>query len=272
MEQLLPSTCNQARHSILTAGSERVTNLVSEQYYTKKFLGKYSLCYLRENMATTTPNSLYRSTFSLTSLVLGAGAIGALPFFSNWTNNWICSGAAIESLLLFFGPPLQADVPSWVFALGLNAIYAVASTSWLLRISFASTCWLLIIATSIAQYAAISRFTRGRLRRLLHQVHFHQDKVAFFDFPVLIIDSEMSGFVAVHGVTVSLLTLSVEFHSIDLSMYTIRTLCYTSLSESNTPRFEHRPRPRDSRSHGLCGGQTVSFNQDWRDLCRSQMS
>jgi hypothetical protein len=141
----------------------------------------------------------------------------------------------------------------------LNAIYAVASTSWLLRISYASTCWLLVIATAIAQYAAISSFTRGRLRQLLRQVHFHQDKVAFFDFPVLIIDSEMTGFVAVHGVTVSLLTLSVEFHSIDLSMYTSRMLCHTFLSESNTPRLEHRPRPRDSRSHRLCGGQAVSF-------------
>jgi len=179
-------------------------------------------------MATTTPNSLYRSTFSLTKLVLGAGAVGALPFISNWTNNWICSGSAIESLLLLFGPPLQADVPSWAFVLGLNAIYAVASTSWLLRIFFTSICWLSVVATSITQYAAISSFTRGRLRRLLRQVHFHQDKLAFFDFPVLIIDDEISGFVAVHGVTISLLTLSVEFHSIDLSMYTSRTLRYTS--------------------------------------------
>jgi hypothetical protein len=181
-------------------------------------------------MATTTPNSLYRSTFSLTWLVLGAGAIGTLPFISDWANTWICSGSAIESLLLLFGPPLQADVPSWVFVLGLNAIYAVASTSWLLRIFFASTCWLFVVATSVAQYAAISSFTRGRLRRLLRQVHFYQDKVAFFNFPVLIIDSEMSGFVAVHGVTVSLSTLSVEFHSIDLSMYASRELCYVTIA------------------------------------------
>jgi hypothetical protein len=223
-----PTSWNHSTWAIKQGSPFRIAaacDQLLEQYYTSNFLGKYSLCHLRENMATTTPNSLYRSSFSLTSLVLGAGAIGALPFFSNWTNNWICSGAAIESLLLLFGPPLQADVPSWVFVLGLNAIYAVASTSWLLRISFASTCWLLVLATAIAQYAAISSFTRGRLRRLLHQVHFHQDKVAFFDFPVLIIDSEMSGFVAVHGVTVSLLTLSVEFHSIDLSMYTSQKLC-----------------------------------------------
>jgi len=174
-------------------------------------------------MATTIPKT---PDFSLTWLVLSAGTIGVLPFISNWTNNWICSGSAIESLLLLFGPPLQADVPSWVFVLGLNAIYAVASTSWLLHIIFASTCWFLVVATSIAQYAAISSFTRGRLRRLLHQVHFHGDKVAFFDFPVLIIDSGISGFVAVHGVTVSLLTLSVEFHSLNLCTYKKRKQWY----------------------------------------------
>ena len=66
--------------------------------------------------------------------------------------------------------------------------------------------------------------------RLLHQVHFYQDKIAFFNFPVLIIDDEISGFVAVHGVTISLLTLSVEFHSIDLSMYRSKNLCYVPLS------------------------------------------
>jgi len=170
-------------------------------------------------MALKTPKT---PAFSLTALVLGAGTLGALPFISHWTNNWIYSGSAIESLLLLFGPPLQADVPSWVFVLGLNAIYAVASTSWLLHVLFASACWLLVVATSIAQYAAISSFTRGRLRRLLHRVHFHQDKIAFFNFPVLIIDSEISGFVAVHGITASLFTLSIEFHSIDLSMYTRR--------------------------------------------------
>ena len=49
-------------------------------------------------------------------------------------------------------------------------------------------------------------------------MHFYRDKVAFFSFPVLIIDTDISGFVAVHGVTASLLTLSIEFHSIDIGM------------------------------------------------------
>jgi hypothetical protein len=72
----------------------------------------------------------------------------------------------------------------------------------------------------------VSSFTRARLRWLMRQLHFHQDKIAFFSFPVLIIDTGISGFVAIHGVTASLLTLSVEFHSIDLGRYLFSSFIY----------------------------------------------
>ena len=211
MEGWTPTCINKVGPRISSGGRSIIPSSITLLSSWKK-----SACYafLTGIMETTGPKT---SAFSLTWLVLGAGIVFALPIISHWANSWIYSGAAIESLLLVFGPPLQADVPSGGFVLGLNAIYAVASTSWLLHIFFASTCWILVVATSIAQYAAISSFTRGRLRRLLQQVHFHRDKVAFFNFPVLIIDSEINGFVAVHGVTASLLTLSIEFHSIDLS-------------------------------------------------------
>ena len=152
-------------------------------------------------------------------LFLSAFAVCALASISSWARSWLFSGSAVETLLLLFGPVLQSDVPSWLPALCLNAIYAVASTSWLLHIVFTVICWPLVVGTSIAQYVLISSFTRAKLRWLLHQMHFHRDKVAFFGFPVLIIDADVSGFVAIGGVTVSLLTLSVEFHSIDIGMY-----------------------------------------------------
>jgi hypothetical protein len=152
-------------------------------------------------------------------LFLSALAVCALAFVSGWTRSWLLSGSAVQTLLLLFGPELQTVVPSWVPAICLNAIYAVASTSWLLHICFTAACWPLVVATSITQYVLISSFTRGKLRWLLHQMHFHRDKVAFFSFPVLIIDADISGFVAVHGVTASLLTLSIEFHSIDIGMH-----------------------------------------------------
>ena len=119
---------------------------------------------------------------------------------------------------------LQTVVPPWVLALCLNAIYAVAATSWLLRIVFTALCWPFVVATSIAQYVLISSFTRAKLRWLLHQMHFYRDKVAFFSFPVLIIDADITGFVAVQGVTASLLSLSVEFHSIDIGMWTFKLM------------------------------------------------
>lgn len=166
----------------------------------------------------------------LTLLFVSALAICALAFVSGWVRSWLFSGSAVESLLLLSGPVLQTVVPPWVPALCLNAIYAVASTSWLLHIVFTVLCWPLVVATSIAQYVLISSFTRGRLRWLLHQMHFYQDKVAFFSFPVLIIDADISGFVAVEGVTASLLSLSIEFHSIDIGMYTLRLMIFDYLS------------------------------------------
>lgn len=155
--------------------------------------------------------------------VLSAWATHALAQLSVYVRSWLLSGSAVESLLLILGPSLHSDVPSWVLVLCLNGIFAIASTSWLLHIVFASVCWPLVFATSITQHVLISRFTRGRLRSLLKQVHFYRDKVAFFNFPVLIIDTGISGFVALHGVTLSLLTLTVECHAIDFGMF-IRTL------------------------------------------------
>jgi hypothetical protein len=160
----------------------------------------------------------------LTWLFLSALAVCALAFISGWVRSWLFSGSAVETLLVLFGPLLQSAVPPWVLVLCLNAIYAVASTSWLLHIVFSVLCWPLVVATSIAQYVLISSFTRAKLRWLLHQMHFYRDKVAFFAFPVLIIDADISGFVAVQGVTASLLSLSVEFHSIDIGMHAIKLM------------------------------------------------
>lgn len=159
--------------------------------------------------------------------ILSAWAAHALAQLSGYARSWLLSGAAVQTLLLLLGPSLQLEVPSWVLVLGLNGVFAVASTSWLLHIVFASLCWPLVLATSITQYVLISRFTRGRLRSLLKKVHFHRDKVAFFNFPVLIVDTGISGFVALHGVTLSLLTLTLECHSIDFGTFTriLHDLC-----------------------------------------------
>ncbi|KAM0719459.1 hypothetical protein Q7P37_005364 [Cladosporium fusiforme] len=176
-------------------------------------------------MAATTPRTPGNDTFanpalSLFWLVSSAWAICALALFSDYARGWVSSGTAFETLLLIFGPALQSRLPLLVSLFSLNAIYTIASTSWLLHIIFTTLCWPLVLATSIAQYVAISSFTRSRLRWLLRRVHFYRDKVAFFEFPVLTIDTGIGGFVAVDGLTASLMTLSVEFHSIALRTYT----------------------------------------------------
>lgn len=188
--------------------------------------------------AAVSPLSGDDSVSALIWPVISAWVAGALALLTGCTRNWLLSGSGIETLLLLSGPFLQSDVPSWVLIFALNIVYAVASTSWLLHIVFASVCWPLVLATSITQYVLISRFTRGRLRWLLKEMHFHRDKVAFFSFPVLIIDTGISGFVAIQGVTVSFLTLTVDFHSIDLGMPT-RPCCLHSLTADTVHSIDH---------------------------------
>lgn len=175
-------------------------------------------------MAPPTPaRQLFRLACSLC-------ATCALALFSDWAFYWLSSGCALESLLILFNPAgaetLQGDVSTGAFLLCLNTFYAVAATSWLLHIIFTAVCWPLVLATCIAQYAAISSFTRGKLRWLLNRLHFFRDKVAFFDFPTLIIDAGLEGFVALQGLTISLLTLSLDFHGVEISTISDGFSCF----------------------------------------------
>jgi hypothetical protein len=140
----------------------------------------------------------------------------SLAMIASWARCYLTSGCAVESLLLIAGPSKHKSVPRYALLGALNIAYLLASTSWLFHLAFAAVCWPLIALTCIVQYAAVSSFTRNRLRSWLKLVHFYRDKVAFFNLPSLVIDTELDGLVTIRGCTFSILDLSIEFHGIEV--------------------------------------------------------
>ena len=135
---------------------------------------------------------------------------------SSWVGSWLISGGAIETLLLLTSLTNHFPISNYLLAVILNTLYLFASTSWLFCLLFASACWPFIGLTCLVQYAAISSYTRARLRRTLRNVHFYRDKAALFYLPSMVIDAGLDGLVTVHGLTINLLDLSAEMHGIEV--------------------------------------------------------
>lgn len=100
----------------------------------------------------------------------------------------------------------------------INLAYAVASTSWLLYWVFTAVCYPAIYITCLFQYEAVGGISRWMLRALLKQLHFIDDKIALFDIPALEIDTEVAGLLVLRGVSVSLSTLSLTVHGVEVGI------------------------------------------------------
>lgn len=142
-----------------------------------------------------------------------------LALIASWVRGWLTSGCAVESLLLLLGPAEHWSVSRYTLLAALNAAYSLASTSWLFHLVFAAICWPLVVLTCIIQYAVVSSFTRNRLRKWLKLVHFYRDKVAFFNLPSMVIDTELDGLVTIRGVTLSILDMTIELHGIEIGEF-----------------------------------------------------
>jgi hypothetical protein len=61
------------------------------------------------------------------------------------------------------------------------------------------------------QFATVGNFVSKSLRNVLKQLHFIDDKIAFFDIPALEIDTDVDSLFVMRGVRFSLSTLSLLF-------------------------------------------------------------
>jgi hypothetical protein len=100
----------------------------------------------------------------------------------------------------------------------MRLAYSICATSWLLHGIFTVGCWPLILITCVFQFDAAARVVRKGLRRVLKNISFLDDKIALFDIPALEIDTEVDGLMVIRGVTISLSTLTLIAHGIEVGI------------------------------------------------------
>jgi hypothetical protein len=79
-------------------------------------------------------------------------------------------------------------------------------------------CWPFIFLTCVYQFDASAKIVRRSLRRFLKHLSFINDKIALFDLPALEIDTEVDGLMVIRGVTISLSTLTIVAHGIEVGI------------------------------------------------------
>jgi hypothetical protein len=140
----------------------------------------------------------------------------------DWSLRWLMSGAPMLSYSVFLGAAqgnrFLPFIPLWTFFTTLNLAYSIAATLWPLYWMFAAGCYPLILLSCIFQFDPFANFLRRRLRALLKESHFIKDKVALFNLPALEIDTEVDGLVVIRGVTVSLSSLTVVAHGVEVAI------------------------------------------------------
>jgi hypothetical protein len=135
---------------------------------------------------------------------------------------WLVSGAPLLQFLVLLGDRQGYRVlPSlhpWPFFTTLHLIYAICSTSWLLYWVFTAICYPSCFLVCLFQFEIMGNIARKNLRRVLKQLHFIEDKIAFFDIPALEIDTEVDGLMVLRGITLSLSTLSFVVHGVEVGI------------------------------------------------------
>ena len=79
-------------------------------------------------------------------------------------------------------------------------------------------CYPTIFLTCLFQFETVGNFVRKNLRFLIRQLHFIDDKIAFFDIPALEIDTDVDGLMVLRGITFSLSTLSFVVHGVEVGI------------------------------------------------------
>ncbi|KAH8647357.1 hypothetical protein BX600DRAFT_476560 [Xylariales sp. PMI_506] len=130
---------------------------------------------------------------------------------------WLLSSAPLLTALMCIRGPGERAVPV-VAPLSLNLIYSVCATSWLLYWVFTALCYLATFIFSIYQLQIVAQTARRVLRRLLRDLHFTADKIALFEVPALEIDTDVEGLMVIRGLTISLSSLTIIAHGIEVGI------------------------------------------------------
>ncbi|USP76383.1 hypothetical protein yc1106_03657 [Curvularia clavata] len=143
--------------------------------------------------------------------------------FLSWSLRWVVSGAPVlvYAILLgeAYGHRILPFVPVWTIFATVNLVYAVCATSWLLYWIFLGCCWPTLVVICLYQFGAAAALVRRTLRKtFLRDLHFINDQIAFFDLPALEIDTEVKGLFVIRGVTLSLSTMTLVAHGVEVGI------------------------------------------------------
>lgn len=159
--------------------------------------------------------------FIPTQHLFAAVAVLLLALF-RWPVRWFLSGAPFLSYSILLGAAsgyhVLPFVPLWTLIAFINLIYSVAATSWLLYWVYLSICYPTIFFSCLYQFDLVARFVRKRLRALLRELQFINNKVAFFDLPALEIDVDVEGLMCIRGMSFSLSSLTIVAHGIEVGV------------------------------------------------------
>jgi hypothetical protein len=162
------------------------------------------------------------SRSSLSTPIIFATTTALLVALYSWPRRWLLSGTPILQFCILLGSSegtrVLPFIHLWPLSTTLNLIYAISSTSWLLYWVFTALCYPAIFLTCLFQFHFVSNFARRILRNVLKQLHFIDDKIAFFDIPALEIDTEVDGLMVLRGITFSLSSLSFVVHGVEVGI------------------------------------------------------
>ncbi|GAB7352528.1 hypothetical protein MBLNU459_g2922t1 [Dothideomycetes sp. NU459] len=153
--------------------------------------------------------------------LFAAVAVLLLALFK-WPLRWLLSGAPLLTYSILTGASngcrILPFVNLWTLILFINLTYSVAATSWLLYWGYAGACYPAIFLSCLFQFDNVARFVRKRLRTLLRELQFANDKIAFFDLPALEIDVDVEGLMCIRGLTISLSSLTIVAHGVEVGI------------------------------------------------------
>ena len=150
--------------------------------------------------------------------------VGLLPlaYGFDWSWRWLISGAPALTFVILLGDVngrrVLPFVNTWTVLATVNLMYSIVSTSWLLYGVFMTLCYPATLLTCVFQFNFAAHLTRLALRLLIKQVHFIDDKVALFDIPALEIDTEVAGLLVLRGITLSLSSLTLTVHGVEVGI------------------------------------------------------
>jgi len=165
----------------------------------------------------------------------GVGAVIASTKWY-WPTRWLLSGTPFLTLALLLGASngyrVLSAVPLVILVGVLNLTYAVASTSWLIYGVFTLFTYPTIFFTCLCQFDLVAQGVRHGLRRLVRHLHFVNESIALFDIPALEIDVDVEGLMVIRGMTISLSTLTVTAHGIEVGIKLAKDLEVAISTES----------------------------------------